>query len=304
MHPGILTGVNVIKTITVRELKRTISCSLTCAALLAATGCAPTPPVPEQTAAPVLASGPSLAQSTAPAPAATLPPELPGRRPDGSVLLPNHWSLRPAGNQVELGDFPINVAVHPDGRFAAVLHTGYGAHQIMVVDIAAAQVVSRTAVHEAFYGLEFSKDGHQLFCSGAGDEVVHAFAFEQGQLTNHTRIKLRDARLRAVPAGLAVSANTQRLFVANVWATALPALTCCPSRRSLTLCWAPTPPRCRRCQSHRQLTLTPMPRPSAMRPCFIKWDRMACSRTPVGWMKSSSGSTSACGHKRRWRSLT
>ena len=37
-----------------------------------------------------------------------------------------------------------------------------------------AKVVSRTGVHEAFYGLEFSKDGRQLFCSGAGDEVVHS----------------------------------------------------------------------------------------------------------------------------------
>src|SRR5690242_5732750 len=48
----------------------------------------------------------------------------PGRKPDGSVLLPNQWSLNPAGRQVELGDFPVNIAVHPAGRFAAVLHTG------------------------------------------------------------------------------------------------------------------------------------------------------------------------------------
>src|SRR5258708_1897737 len=33
--------------------------------------------------------------------------KLPGKQPDGSVLLPNQWSLRPAGQQVELGDFPI-----------------------------------------------------------------------------------------------------------------------------------------------------------------------------------------------------
>ena len=138
-------------------------------------------------------------------------------RPDGSVLLPNQWSLRPVGKQVELGDFPINVAVHPDGRFAAVLHCGYSAHEILVVDIPAAKVVSRTAVHEAFYGLEFSKDGRQLFCSGAGDEVVHAFEFQQGSLTNHHPIKLRDRKLRAVPAGLAVDAAAARLFVANVW---------------------------------------------------------------------------------------
>ena len=40
---------------------------------------------------------------------------LPGQRPDGSVLLPNQWSLHPVGKQVILGDFPVNVAVHPTG---------------------------------------------------------------------------------------------------------------------------------------------------------------------------------------------
>jgi len=144
-------------------------------------------------------------------------PELPGKQPDGSVLLPNHWSLRPVGRQIELGDFPVNIAVHPGGRFASVLHCGYSEHEIVVVDLSAEQAVSRTPVHEAFYGLEFSKDGRKLFCSGAGDEAIHVYDFEQGSLTNHSEIRLRDVRLRAVPAGLTLGAAAKRLFVANVW---------------------------------------------------------------------------------------
>src|SRR5208283_3935562 len=62
---------------------------------------------------------------------AVLPPRiLPGQRDDGSVLLPNQWSLSPAGRQVELADFPVNIAVHPRGRYAAVLHCGYARHEI------------------------------------------------------------------------------------------------------------------------------------------------------------------------------
>src|ERR1035437_3343257 len=151
---------------------RTVLLSLSIAALLAATACAPTRPAPDHPATPHSAFG--IPHS-----------ELPGKKPDGSVLLPNQWSLRPVGKQVELGDFPINVAVQPGGRFAAVLHSGYSEHEILVVDIPSAEVVSRTELHEAFYGLEFSKDGRQLFCSGAGDEVVHADEFQQGGLTNH-----------------------------------------------------------------------------------------------------------------------
>ncbi len=133
------------------------------------------------------------------------------------MLLPNQWSLRPAGKQVQLGDFPVNVAVHPSSRWAAVLHCGYGAHELVVVDLLGGQVKGRTPVHEAFYGLEFSRDGKRLFCSGASDEVIHCFDFAAGVLENHQQIRLRPAAQRGVPAGLTVSGTGTELYVANVW---------------------------------------------------------------------------------------
>jgi DNA-binding beta-propeller fold protein YncE len=145
------------------------------------------------------------------------PTNLPGRLSDGSVLLPNQWALHPAGTQVELADFPVNVAVHPEGRFAAILHAGYSEHEILVVDIPAAKVAGRTRIKEAFYGLEFTADGKKLFCSGAGDEVIHAFDFADGVLANHQRIRLRPTGANGVPAGLAVDRAAHELYAANVW---------------------------------------------------------------------------------------
>src|ERR1700745_3202558 len=121
----------------------------------------------------VMAAMPVLASQSSPAKV-----DLPGPRPDGSVLLPNQWSLRPAGRQVALGDFPVNIAVHPDGRFAAVLHCGHGPHEIVVVDLKEGTIASRAPIHEAFYGLEFSHSGARLYCSGASDEVIHVFDFK------------------------------------------------------------------------------------------------------------------------------
>src|SRR5688572_29711787 len=141
----------------------------------------------------------------------------PGRQPDGSVLLPNLWSLRPVGTQIDLGDFPVNIAVHPDSRFAAVLHCGFGPNEIVVVDIPAAKIVSRTKIQEAFYGLEFSNGGNRLYCSGAGNEVIRVFNFNDGQLEADREISLRDAKERGIPGGMAVSADAQDLYVANVW---------------------------------------------------------------------------------------
>jgi WD40 repeat protein len=145
-------------------------------------------------------------------------PEVPGARSDGSVMLPNQWSLRPVGRQILLGDFPVNIAVSPNGRFAAVLHSGNTENEIIVVDLRSNSVgvVSRALLNESFYGLTFSTDGRQLFCSGAGDEVIHRFAFADGYLGEHRLIHLRDPKFRGVPSGVAVNRAGDELFVANL----------------------------------------------------------------------------------------
>ena len=143
--------------------------------------------------------------------------QLPGQSSDGSVLLPNQWSLRPVGKQVMLGDFPVNIAVHPSSRFAAVLHSGYSEHEIVVVAIPSGKVICRAGIEESFYGLAFNPDGSRLYCSGAGEEVIHAFKFSEGYLSDHAEIHLRDAKERGVPAGLAISKDAKRLWTANVW---------------------------------------------------------------------------------------
>ena len=49
---------------------------------------------------------------------------MPGSMADGRTRLPNGWALSPAGRQVTVGDFPLGLALSPDGRFAAVSHSG------------------------------------------------------------------------------------------------------------------------------------------------------------------------------------
>jgi DNA-binding beta-propeller fold protein YncE len=142
---------------------------------------------------------------------------LPGQRPDGSVLLPNQWSLRPVGRQIELGDLPINIAVHPKGRFAAILHTGYSHHGITVVDLAAEKVVTNAPLEEAFYGIEFSGDGSRLFYSGASEEVIHSFQFTDGRLSDPHDIRLRATNEVGIAAGLAIDSDAKMLCVANLY---------------------------------------------------------------------------------------
>jgi DNA-binding beta-propeller fold protein YncE len=144
-------------------------------------------------------------------------PILPGLQPDGSVRLPNQWSLRPVGKQVLVGDFPVNLAVHPRGQFVAVLHAGYGKHEVAIIDISRAEVVSRAGVNQAFYGLAFSPDGTRLYCSGAGDEIIHSFLFKDGYLSEHKEIRLRDEKATGVPSGIGLEEDGRAAWVANLW---------------------------------------------------------------------------------------
>jgi YVTN family beta-propeller protein len=142
----------------------------------------------------------------------------PGKKADGSILLPNMWSLRPAGIQVPVADFPVNIAVHPEGKFAAILHAGHSAHEIHILDIADARIVHQEKIDETFYGIEFSANGQKLYTSGSSSEAVRSFQFDRktGGLAGQQLIPIQDAKERGIPAGLTLSADSGALYVANV----------------------------------------------------------------------------------------
>ena len=149
---------------------------------------------------------------------------IPGPQPDGSVVLPNQWSLRPVGRQLTVGDFPVNIAMHPAGSHAVVLHCGYGQHELIVLDLTSRGILSRTAVPEAFYGVSFDASGERLFCSGSSDEVVHEYRFEAGVLVPAGEHPLRDQKDRGIPAGIALSTDGRRLYAANLWGQSVSAV--------------------------------------------------------------------------------
>jgi len=157
-----------------------------------------------------------------PKPAAIPSRVLPGLRKDGFVQLPNQWKLKPAGTQIEVGDLPVNIQLHPSGQYAAVLHSGMRQHEVLILDTNAASrgIVSRTVVKQAFYGLAFSPDGKQVFASGGEFDVVHVWDFDKGTLHNAKTIDVSVGR-RTVPAGVAFDATGRELFVTGLWADCL-----------------------------------------------------------------------------------
>lgn len=143
--------------------------------------------------------------------------QLPGMQRDGQMLLPTQWSLKPAGKQLVLGDYPVAIAMHPLAQFAAILHAGYGDHEVIIVDTKELRIVSRASLPQTFVGICFNSSGSELFVSGAEKEVVYRFAFREGYLQELRQLRIAEVRETKVPAGLSCSHDDQRLFVACPW---------------------------------------------------------------------------------------
>jgi DNA-binding beta-propeller fold protein YncE len=150
-------------------------------------------------------------------------PALPGLQPAGSVLLPNGWSLRPAGKLLPLGDFPVTLALHPSGDWLAALHAGYGPHEVFIIDLNAGKerVTTRVELPQTFTGLAWSPDGKSLYASGGEFETVHVFAFDGGLLGKGATIRAAGEKEKFIVGGLALDAEGKTLFVAGTWGHAV-----------------------------------------------------------------------------------
>jgi DNA-binding beta-propeller fold protein YncE len=143
----------------------------------------------------------------------TAPERMPGRVDDDTVLLPNQWSLRPAGRMIEVGNFPANMELSPDGHWLAVLHSGQGQHEVSIVDLTGRRprVASRVPVTN-FQGIAWAPDGERLFVSGGEDNVVHIYSHRGGLLGDHHEIPVAEGDDPMV-GGLVVSPDAGTLYV-------------------------------------------------------------------------------------------
>jgi YVTN family beta-propeller protein len=161
------------------------------------------------------------------------PVTLPGLTRSGTVLLPNGWSLRPAGKQSPLGDLPVILAENPKAPVLAILHAGYGEHEVWTVDARSGRTIARAAIPFSFSGLTWSADGARLYVGGGFDDLIYSFDHQDGLLSNRRtfeypggappqegpepRLGQRDKKPGRVTAGLAVSADGKSLWAANAF---------------------------------------------------------------------------------------
>src|SRR5580700_6401371 len=173
-----------------------------------------------------------------------------------TVQLPNGKLLGEVpGKPRPINNLPTAIAISPDGRFAVLLHSGYGAYtsgekqSLSVLNLETNEItdfpddrLGSKARQTYFLGLAFSLDGQHLFASmasltdplgkqkGSTGNGIAVYGFENGQIVPERFLPLaprgripvgkkRRADLRDVtyPAGLSVgtSGGEERLLVAN-----------------------------------------------------------------------------------------
>jgi len=108
--------------------------------------------------------------------------QVPGPQEDGSTLLPNGWSLRPAGRSVPLGQFPMSAALTPNGQFLVTLNAGLET-SISVLETTGFQEVSRRRVPGAWLGITITADSQMVYISGGATGAIYEFSLsEEGAL--------------------------------------------------------------------------------------------------------------------------
>jgi len=130
----------------------------------------------------------------------------------GKVMLPNGWSLTPTGTQIPLGDLPLNIAVTPDLRFAAVTNNGESRQSIQLIHLTDKKLLDTYTVGKSWLGLTFGNTGENLYASGGNDNFILRFEVRNDKFICKDTIKIGAKKDKISIAGIAVDEAANRLY--------------------------------------------------------------------------------------------
>jgi DNA-binding beta-propeller fold protein YncE len=129
------------------------------------------------------------------------------------VTLPNGWSLTPVGKQLPLGDLPLNIALSPDKKLAAVTNNGQSDQTIQLIDVEKEVILDSIIIAKAWLGLTFSNDGKFIYASGGNDNRIIIYSVIKNKLAGFDTITIgKPWPERISVAGLAVDDSKKLLY--------------------------------------------------------------------------------------------
>ena len=130
------------------------------------------------------------------------------------VLLPNGWTLSPAGRSLPLGDLPLNIAVSKSKKLMAVTNNGQSVQSIQLLNPMTEKILDNIIIPKSWYGLKFSADEKYLYASGGNDNLIVKYAIVNGKLHLKDSISLGDKWPEKIsPAGIELDDAAKKMFV-------------------------------------------------------------------------------------------
>jgi YVTN family beta-propeller protein len=139
--------------------------------------------------------------------------QTPSEIESNRVTLPNGWKLTPVGKLLPLGDLPLNIAVSPSKKLAAITNNGESDQTIQLVDIEKEVILDSIIIGKAWLGLTFSGDGKYLYASGGNDNIIIRYTISNNRLSVYDSIRIgKPWPVRISVAGLALNDRKNRLY--------------------------------------------------------------------------------------------
>ena len=113
-----------------------------------------------------------------------------------------------------MGDLPLNIAVSPSKKLAAITNNGESDQTIQLVDIEREVILDSIIIGKAWLGLTFSDDGNFLYASGGNDNIIIRYAIRNNHLSVYDSIIIGDPwPVKISVAGMALDDAKNRLYV-------------------------------------------------------------------------------------------
>ena len=136
------------------------------------------------------------------------------------VLLPNGWSLTPAGKALPLGDLPLNIVISASRRYAAVTNNGQSTQTVQLFDVAAEKLLDSVVIPKSWLGLAFSSDEKYLYAAGGNDNMILKYAVNVHPGPGRPGLVLTDSIVlgkrwpeKISPAGISIDDRRGILYV-------------------------------------------------------------------------------------------
>jgi YVTN family beta-propeller protein len=142
---------------------------------------------------------------------------------DQGFLLPNGWTITPAGKQITLTDLPLNIRPLADGKHVLVATNGYNKHELSLIDVAAERVVDRQTVRQSWFGLAVTPQEDAVWWAGGGADLLHTFRLQDQKLTRTSppepdapKGKANQPKPGGFKSGMVLDAKRDRLYALDI----------------------------------------------------------------------------------------